>query len=115
MLKTHKLTKNYLFRRIYHRGKSELAPTIVLYYHKKPKHKLNYLGLTASKKVGGAVQRNRARRVILESYRLLEPTIETGYTFVIVARTKAASVKMQVVKDDLCRLLGKIGALAHEK
>ena len=113
MQKTHKLTENYLFRRIYRRGKSLLSPTIVLYYHKKPGQRFNCLGLTTSKKVGGAVQRNRARRVIFESYRLLEHRIETGYTFVIVARAKAADVKMQVVQDDLRLLLGKIGALSH--
>ncbi|MCL2857965.1 MAG: ribonuclease P protein component [Oscillospiraceae bacterium] len=111
MKKTLKLTENYLFRRIYRRGKSLLGSTIVLYYHKKPGQKYNYLGLTASKKIGGAVQRNRARRVMLESYRLLEHSVETGYTFVIVARTKATGVKMQIVKDDLRRLLGKIGAI----
>jgi len=105
-----KITENYLFRRMYSRGKSAVSPTIVLYYHKKSGQKLNYVGVTASKKVGGAVQRNRARRVILESYRLLEPGILPGYTFVIVARGKAAQVKMQVVWDDLRQLLLKIGA-----
>ena len=111
MQKTYKLTENYLFRRTYNRGKSEVSPTIVLYYHKKPGQKYNYLGITASKKIGNAVSRNRARRVILESYRLLEPHMETGYTFVIVARAKAAQVKMQIVRDDMRRLLGKIGGL----
>jgi len=111
MQKTLKLNQNYLFQRLYRRGKSLVSPTIVLYYNKRPKAKLNHIGITASKKVGVAVARNRARRVILESYRLLEPEVETGYTFVIVARGKAADVKMQVVGDDLRRLLSKIGAL----
>jgi len=111
MKRTHKLTQNHLFRRMYHRGKSVVSPTIVLYYHKRPSQKTNLLGLTVSKKIGGAVTRNRARRVMLESYRLLEPQLSTGYTFVIVARGKAANVKMQIVKDDMHRLLGKIGAL----
>ena len=111
MQKTQKLTENYLFRRMYSRGKSSVSPTVVLYYHKRSSLKNNLLGITATKKVGGAVQRNRARRVIQESYRLLEPQLGTGYTFVIVARSKAARVKMQAVKDDLRRLLEKSGAI----
>ena len=113
MQKTLKLNQNYLFTRMYRAGKSLVSPTIVLYYHKRPKQRFNRIGVTTSKKVGSAVKRNRARRVILESYRLLEPGLETGYTFVIVARGKAADVKMQVVMDDLRRLLSKIGGLRY--
>ena len=63
--------------------------------------KTNRLGITTTKKIGKAVARNRARRVILESYRLLEDEIPSGWDFVIVARTRAANVKMQVVKAEL--------------
>ena len=115
MQKTLKLNQNYLFQRLYRRGKSLVSPTIVLYYHKRPSQKFNRIGVTTSKKVGCAVRRNRARRVILESYRLLEPQVEAGYTFVIVARAKAADVKMQAVRDDLHRLLSKIGGLSSPR
>ena len=98
---------------MYSRGKSVVCQSLVIYYTKRS-GKLNHIGITASKKVGGAVQRNRARRVILESYRLLEPQVQPGYTFVFVARAKAASVKMQVVGEDMRKLLSKIGALTQE-
>ena len=115
MQKTLKLNQNYLFQRMYRSGKSVVSSTVVLYYHKRPRQKLNRIGITTTKKIGCAVRRNRARRVILESYRLLEPMVAPGYTFVVVARSKAADVKMQTVGDDLRRLLSKIGALQPQQ
>ena len=57
------LNKNRDFTRIYARGKSYVHPHLVLYV---AKNRLGAprIGLTATKKVGGAVQRNRARRVM---------------------------------------------------
>ena len=57
------MTKNKEFSRIYARGKSYVHPNLVLYV---AKNRLGYtrIGLTATKKVGHAVQRNRARRIM---------------------------------------------------
>ena len=57
------LNKNWHFNRVYSRGKSYVHPHVVLYV---AKNRLGYtrIGLTATKKVGHAVQRNRARRVM---------------------------------------------------
>ena len=54
------LNKNWHFNRVYSRGKSYVHPHVVLYV---AKNRLGYtrIGLTATKKVGHAVQRNRAR------------------------------------------------------
>ncbi len=54
--------------------------------------KSNRLGIIAGKKVGNAVKRNRARRIIREAFRLIEPELksktEKHYDFVFVARGK---------------------------
>ena len=56
------LDKNWQFNRVYGRGKSYVHPHCVLYV---AKNRLGYtrIGLTATKKVGHAVQRNRARSI----------------------------------------------------
>ena len=56
------LDKNWQFNRVYGRGKSYVHPHCVLYV---AKNRLGYtrIGLTATKKVGHAVQRNRAPRL----------------------------------------------------
>ena len=97
-IETFKLNKD--FRRMYGRGKNLVFPTVVVYYLK---NRLNYcrIGITAGKKVGCAVCRNRAKRVILASFRQLLPHIQGGYDFVFVARTKTANVKSTVVFNSL--------------
>jgi ribonuclease P protein component len=46
------------------------------------------LGLAVSRRVGGAVQRNRARRLLRESFRRLGPRPGPGVDLVVVARTE---------------------------
>ena len=115
MIKTEKIRENYIFRRLYRRGKSLVSPCIVMYYHKAKGRSFNRLGITVTKKIGKACRRNRARRVIFESYRLLEDKVGVGYDFVIVARSRAANVKMQAVKDELEGLLSKMGGINTTK
>ncbi len=110
MRTTQTICENRLFRRLYHRGKSEVTPLFVLYYSKNGRE-YNRLGITTSTKVGKAVQRNRSRRVLRESYRLLEPQIKSGYDFVLVARTRTSQVSMDAVKEMLKSVLERQGAM----
>lgn len=108
MKKTVSLTENHQFRRLYRTGESVVTPFVVVYF--KP-NKLNYnrLGITATKKIGNAVERNRARRLIKEAYSQLEPLIDDGvfYDYVMVARRKTVFAKMQQVQESLNQALGK--------
>lgn len=106
------LNDNNQFRKVYKRGKSFVHSTLVLYYLKNNSGQFR-LGITTSKKIGNAVQRNRARRIIREAFRLLLEENELslgekqGYDIVIVARSKTARVKMEVVKQVLKRQLSQ--------
>jgi ribonuclease P protein component len=62
-------------------------------------------GADNRKKIGGAVERNRARRIIKEAYRLTEPEIKAGFDIVIAARKKAVYANMWEVKKSLERIL----------
>ena len=97
---TVSLCENYMFLRLYRSGKSLVTPWVVVYFRKNDLD-VNRLGITTSKKIGGAVQRNRARRIVKEAYRLIEPQLKKGFDVVIVVRKKAVYGKMWDIKRSL--------------
>ena len=79
------IRRNSEFGRVYARGKSYVNPALVLYVL-KTRGKKTRVGLTATKKIGHAVQRNRARRVMKAAIdEHLDQNIG-GYDLVFVAR-----------------------------
>lgn len=90
------LNENRDFRRAYARGKSRVHRLLVTYTLRN-RLGINRVGFTATKKIGKACRRNRARRVIREAYRILEPQLRQGYDIVFVARGATGEVKMQEV------------------
>lgn len=107
------INKNWEFRRAYQRGKSYVSPTLVLYVLRNHKKHLR-IGITTSKKVGNAVERNRARRVIMESLRAVLPKLSGGYDLVFVARSKASQVKSTQVLTSMEKMLATAGLLPGE-
>ena len=88
MKQTISLKKNELFLQVYKKGKRAHHKNYILYYLPN-KLNCNRLGIKTGKKLAGAVQRNRIRRLVKESYRLLESEIKTGYDFIFVAKDGA--------------------------
>ena len=100
MLKKNVLRRKEDFSAIYNRGKSLGERYIVLFYKK------NNLGYTrtaflASKKVGNAVMRNRARRLMKESVRQLSGRLPEGYDLIFIARNTITNSKCADVKKSI--------------
>lgn len=88
-----KLNLNKDFRRIYGRGKNFVHPLLVTYIMVNNSGVIRY-GITTGKKVGGAVLRNRARRVIEASVRNCIDLVEcNGADIVFVARGRTPFAK----------------------
>ena len=103
----------YMHRRLYHRGKSKAGASLVTYCMKNRRGETR-VGITTSKKIGTAVERNRARRVIRAAFSQLEDGV-TGWDLVFVARSRTTRVKMQVVLADMEKQLTALGVLSHEE
>ena len=63
------------------------------------------LGVVTSRKIGGAVARSRARRLLRESFRLHQRDLAQAVDLVLVARPSIAGKKLAEVEQDLRRVL----------
>lgn len=115
MKKTVSIKENKDFKRLYYRGKKLSADCVAIYWRRTGAPGCR-LGITVSSKIGKAVVRNRIRRLIRESYRLMEDRVATGFDLVVVARSKAARADFAAVRADLEKVLVKSGIIkADEK
>ena len=100
MLFTDVLCSNRDFLFLYKKGKTLVTKALVVYYRKSGRS-YNRMGITSSKKIGNAVVRNRARRVVRAAYREAEASFPIGYDYIFVARGSLAGMKSYHVKKIL--------------
>lgn len=104
MLYTEILNDNKDFLTLYKKGKYSASKYSVIYVRPNGRP-YNRFGITAGKKVGNAVCRNRAKRLIRLAYRQAEINLPVGMDIVIVARSCICSVKSQ----EYCGYMEKYG------
>lgn len=110
MKHTVSLKENRIFRRLYAKGKSAVAPTMVLYCRKNGRRE-SRLGLTTGTKLGHAVVRNRARRRLREVFRLNSGRLRQGYDIILVARGRTLSASWKELNETFLRLCRKLDLL----
>lgn len=108
MGKIEVLNQNRDFRRVYAKGKAFVDPALVVYVLKN-KQGCVRCGITASKKIGCAVERNRARRIIREAAREILPGISAGVDLIFVARSRTVRLKSTDMSRILRRQLTEAG------
>jgi len=107
------LKLNHIFRRLY--ATAGQSNGLLVLYAKKNRLEGNRIGITVSKKLGGAVVRNRVRRRLREVYRLHEGRFLTGYDIVVVARSRAVDASFQDLCAAYLSAAEKIGILRLEE
>ena len=100
MLKKEILRKKSDFDAIYRAGRTVPDRYVVLFLRKNdlPYSRTAFL---ASKKVGNSVQRNRAKRLMRESYRLNEDKFSAGYDIIFIARNTINGRKLKDVEKSM--------------
>ena len=109
-----KLKQNSDFRRIYGRGQAFVSPAFVAYALRNNRTKNLRLGITVSKKLGGAVERNRAKRLLTAAFAQVAPKLPAGYDFVLVARTRLLKTKSTEVAATLEAELKRAGIIKDD-
>lgn len=111
-MKNIAITENHLYNKAYKNGKRFVGSLCAVYvlrdFHaarlcknNPQKQYVNRLGLSVSKKIGGAVERNRAKRILRAAYDSLRPSLKTGFLIVISARSAINGKK----STDVCQEL----------
>ena len=113
-MKFKAINENKHFVRGYRKGTSFVTPLVVTYVLKN-RYGYTRIGITASKKIGGAVQRNRARRVIREALRSLDIDLTQSYDLIFVARGKATRCKSWEITPLIKQRLEEAGVINAEK
>lgn len=67
------------------------------------------LGITASRRVGGAVLRNRVKRLLREAWRLADPPCPPGWDLVAIARASSTGLSLDQVAHSLQKALRRLG------
>ena len=98
------------FDRLYKKGRST-GDAYVVVFHISNGLKYSRKAFLASKKVGGAVARNRARRLMKEGFRKIESEVLPGKDILFIARRAAAGVGCPEVEKSIRRALNKSGLL----
>ncbi len=121
-MKNIAIKEHHLYNKAFTRGKRYVGRYIAVYVLRdfaaerlKNAHPqkvyVNRLGLSVSKKIGGAVQRNRAKRVIRVAYDTLKDKLAKKNLIVISPRASILTAKSQTVAAELETAFSELGLL----
>ncbi len=108
-----RLSRSAEFERVYRQGRATANRHLVLYAFPNPQAARPRLGLSVSRKVGGAVERNRVKRLLRAAFAAAEPELNRGQDIVLVARPQARELAeregLAGIDASLAELLARAG------
>jgi ribonuclease P protein component len=116
--KRRRLSRSGEFDRVYREGRSHSSRHLVVYsFPREPGDDGPRLGVSVGRRVGGAVDRNRVKRVLRESFWSIAPELPAGHDFVIVARADAGVLagEADAMEGELREVLRAAGLIQAEE
>jgi ribonuclease P protein component len=112
-----RLSRSAEFERVYRHGRSTANRHLVLFVFPNASTERPRLGLSVSRKVGGAVERNKLKRLLRESFARAEGELSGGHDIVVVARPPAGELAeregLAGVDGSLAELITRAGLRAN--
>jgi ribonuclease P protein component len=109
--RANRLVRGWQYQRAFREGRSERGECVVAYVHLAPGEP-SRLGIIASRKVGNAVLRNRAKRRLRAIARALWPRVpDDGRQVVLIALPVVPTVDFERLETDVARLMRNLGVL----
>lgn len=112
MKRSDSLKRKKEFRYTYRAGRSLPGHLAVLVYTKNRQQKTR-VGFSVSKKIGGAVQRNRVKRRLREALTPLLPRVKSGFNIIFVARQPIVDAAFSEIGAGLEAQLLKAGLITE--
>jgi ribonuclease P protein component len=106
--RSRRLSRSAEFERVYRQGRSVANRHLVLYSFPNEAIDRPRLGLSVSRKVGGAVERNHVKRLLREAFDGVQAELEGGHDVVVVARPEAREL---AEREGLQGIDGALGEL----
>ena len=105
-----RLSRSAEFDRVYREGRSHASRYLVLYAFPREEEADDdaRLGVSVGRKVGGAVERNRVKRLLREAFWALGQTLPDGHDFVVVARPDAGDLAREEGESGIERALREL-------
>jgi ribonuclease P protein component len=110
--KAKRLVRPAEFARVKSEGTTHRGRTLVLGVLVRKEEKLFRAGFVTSKRIGGAVVRNRVRRRLRDIVRTEQGRLREGFWWVVIARPAAARASYDALKDEWLRLAERASILA---
>jgi ribonuclease P protein component len=112
--KNHRLRSQHVFQYVYEQGKRVSSALIRIHYLNSGEAQPPKLGISVTRSVKNAVDRNKIKRRLKEIIRLHQGEFKTGSAMVIVAKQGTEIMDYQKLESMILELMQRLGAMKEK-